>query len=120
MIISDILLIHLTECTAETAQEQDQFFCHSTKECIPRVWRCDGAADCNSTMGLESEDEKDCSPDTVTCPPDDYQCGDGQCIPEAWTCDAQDDCNDSSDESSALCECLRFPNVCLGLVTRSL
>lgn len=76
-------------CTA------DEFQC-SDKQCIDKLWQCDGDADCN-----DQSDETNCTTKIVTiCKLDtEWECLTGeQCIHNSWKCDGDEDCLDGSDE----------------------
>ena len=82
-------------CAEKTTCPPDQFTCVSgNTQCIPRMWRCDGSAECS-----DKSDEKDCP----ICSATEYQCKDGKCIAEDFVCDGVPQCDMQDDEESC-CE----------------
>nr|XP_022328442.1 uncharacterized protein LOC111127521 [Crassostrea virginica] len=73
----------------------DEFQC-SDKQCIDKLWQCNGDPDCN-----DQSDEINCTTnDTMLCSVDtEWECHTGeQCINKFWKCDGDEDCLDASDE----------------------
>ena len=60
MYLFDVWTCSVTACNADNAADMDKFFCTAENKCIPRMWKCDGTADCNSTSPQTSEDELNC------------------------------------------------------------
>ncbi|XP_067328852.1 basement membrane-specific heparan sulfate proteoglycan core protein isoform X3 [Anolis sagrei] len=78
----------LRACTSE------EFTCRSSRECIPREFRCDRRPDCR-----DASDETDCAePTPPTCEEDEFACDSGECVRQLYRCDGQPDCGDASDE----------------------
>ncbi|XP_072048564.1 uncharacterized protein [Amphiura filiformis] len=71
----------------------DQFSCEHDDQCIPLLWHCDQQDDCR-----DGSDEVSCP--VLTCPVEEFTCGNGKCIPLRWRCDEDDDCGDGSDEAN--------------------
>lgn len=95
----------------------DEFQCHFSQECIPRLWECDHKIDCvDGSDELPHITEQDSmeSGDSVrlvkycnACGTQYFRCRiSNECIPKGWLCDDQKDCgeNDNSDEENDICQ----------------
>ncbi|XP_063057142.1 very low-density lipoprotein receptor-like [Engraulis encrasicolus] len=92
------VLIHIlswTICSGSDNQTctKSQFTCTS-KECIPRIWVCDGHQDCEDASDETLCRHRPCSG---------FVCTDGQCVTLSAMCDGHDDCGDGSDEIPESC-----------------
>ncbi|CAF3744759.1 unnamed protein product [Rotaria socialis] len=84
-------------CSTLTATECQQncsfseFQCLTSKECIPKTWKCDKTYDCADQTD-ENNCVYECSNKTS------FTCQNGQCINMTYHCDGLPDCRDGSDE----------------------
>ncbi|XP_034485340.1 low-density lipoprotein receptor-like isoform X2 [Drosophila innubila] len=76
-----------------TACTRQEFQCKDRITCVHQSWLCDGDRDCPDG---DDEDSTNCR--SVTCRPDQFQCGDRSCIAGHLTCNGESDCADGSDE----------------------
>nr|AVT42511.1 Wnt co-receptor arrow [Lithobius atkinsoni] len=77
-------------CAEPPTCNPDQFTCDSGNiNCIPLVWRCDGAPECE-----DRSDEINCP----ACVEAQFRCRNGQCIDQKYMCDGVTQCQDDSDE----------------------
>ncbi|EDV93370.1 GH19273 [Drosophila grimshawi] len=80
-------------------EEQEQFECKESKECLPQSQLCDSVAQCRD----KSDERKDFCFGTP-CPAGSFSCNYGACIPKSALCDHIIDCHDGSDELDAICK----------------
>ncbi|CAJ0930175.1 unnamed protein product, partial [Mesorhabditis belari] len=88
-----ILLSDNKTCKANCTERQ--FACGGDDaKCIPKLWYCDGEADCRDKSDEPSEEI--CGP--RICPVGEFQCKNHNCTRPFQLCDGYDDCGDGSDE----------------------
>ncbi|XP_018579962.1 putative vitellogenin receptor [Anoplophora glabripennis] len=79
-------------CIKREHCKDTEYLCYDSNTCILKSLRCNGHNDCSF-----GEDEKDCKP-ARKCPPDLFECSNGECIKQEKVCDYNYDCKDKSDE----------------------
>ena len=69
----------------------NEFQCTTSKECIPKTWKCDKVPDC-----ADKSDEQNC---VYECSNQtSFTCTNGQCLNMTKRCDGVPNCRDGSDE----------------------
>ncbi|XP_074645996.1 uncharacterized protein LOC141902250 [Tubulanus polymorphus] len=86
---SQLPVLNNTECAGIDGQ---LFQCKTSKECILKVYQCDGYKQCP-----DGSDEFNCT--ESHCPVETFKCNNGRCIPMSFVCDFINHCSDNSDES---------------------
>ncbi|XP_078802723.1 low-density lipoprotein receptor isoform X1 [Oryzias latipes] len=77
------------------------FSCGPSDACLLKDKVCDGRADCTNKRDESWElcgSDQPAAQTAPTCPPSEFQCGNGECIRHVWRCDNTPDCSDGSDE----------------------
>ncbi|CAF1096107.1 unnamed protein product [Rotaria sordida] len=69
----------------------NEFQCSTSKECIPKTWKCDKVPDC-ADKSDEDNCVYECSNQTS------FTCRNGQCVDITYRCDGLPNCRDGSDE----------------------
>lgn len=91
----DQFLLLADNKTCEPHCTERQFACGGDDaKCIPKLWYCDGEADCRD--GSDEPGKDICGP--RICPVGEFQCSNHNCTRPFQLCDGNDDCGDGSDE----------------------
>ena len=73
------------------------------RECVPKLWQCDGDNDCGNDSDEGNCEERDCGDGALNCGLEGSR---KLCVLGQYECDHDDDCGNGADEVN--CETVRF------------
>ncbi|XP_071800494.1 uncharacterized protein [Asterias amurensis] len=84
------------DLNCDSCNDDDSFYCPSSRQCVSTSLVCDGNLDC---LFGEDEDAPDCFPPCTGGYTGEYQCRDGEgCYSDYHRCDSYSVCGDKSDD----------------------